>query len=90
MIWTIGAVTLTVALPVTVICVDVTLMLVWFMTIWLIEPPGPTLSVMLDVSMINCVNGDPCGPTLIVTLLSAFRVKLPPGPVPWGGPGSRR
>ena len=91
LISTIGAVTLTVALPVTVISVDCIVMLVWFMTIWLIEPPGPTLSVMLDVSMINCVSGDPCGPTLIVTLLSAFRVKLPlPGPVPWGEPGSRR
>jgi hypothetical protein len=86
LISTIGAVTLTVALPVIVISVDCIVMLVWFMMIWLIAPPGPTFSVMLCVSMINCVSGDPCGPTLIVTLLSAFKVKLPlPGPVPWGG-----
>ena len=47
LISTIGAVTLTVALPVTVISVDCIVMLVWFMTIWLIVPPGPTFSVML-------------------------------------------
>jgi hypothetical protein len=33
--------------------------------------------VMLDVSMMSWVSGDPCGPTLIVTLFSAFKVKLP-------------
>ena len=54
-----GAVTLTVALPFMVIIVDCIVMLVWFMTIWLIEPPGPTFKVMLDVSMISWVIGDP-------------------------------